>query len=470
MSKTKQQGKNKTTALKVPHRTAPLPDTLTPVPGYPTKLCIYKLAASCYWWVRYYDGKIYRRSTKTDDKNKAYAFAKKFYDEIQLKRAQGLAVTSKTRFEACAAAMLKTMEAKIARKELTQDTYDIAKLRLNKTVLPFFAGMDVADVHYEKLEAFLLMLSHKGGAKGFGKEKEQLSSSTINSYLKLVRGVLGQAFKSRFIPAVPTFPTVNVADNARGYFGTREYSDLWRRALKLNGQQFDVRKMPGKNGQEGKGQFVETVKGNNKGRLVRRVRITHDLHELVLFMVNSFMRPTDLKNLQHKHVQKVERHGCKFLVLNLPPSKKHDKPIATMELAVKVYDRLKNKHKAAGLGVGPNDYVFMPQYANRDYAYKELARQFDVLLWSTGLGKDARGADRTLYSLRHTCIMYRLMFGVGMSTLVLAKNARTGEDMLKRFYASQLEGVDNIKMLQSRRRKQQVTKRPEDYIEEVVAE
>ena len=212
------------------------------------------------------------------------------------------------------------------------------------------------------------------------------------------------------------------------------------------------------------------MKGNNKGRLVRRVRITHDLHELVLFMVNSFIRPTDLKNLQHKHVQKVERHGCKFLVLNLPPSKKHDKPIATMELAVKVYDRLKNKHKAAGLGVGPNDYVFMPQYANRDYAYKELARQFDVLLWSTGLGKDARGADRTLYSLRHTCIMYRLMFGVGMSTLVLAKNARTGEDMLKRFYASQLEGVDNIKMLQSRRRKQQVTKRPEDYIEEVVAE
>ncbi|MGV1017909.1 MAG: hypothetical protein ACOYBW_11105, partial [Fluviibacter phosphoraccumulans] len=85
-------------------------------------------------------------------------------------------------------------------------------------------------------------------------------------------------------------------------------------------------------------------------------------------------------------------------------------------------------------------------------------------------GKDARGADRTLYSLRHTCIMYRLMFGVGMSTLVLAKNARTGEDMIKRFYASQLEGVDNIRMLQSRRRKQQVTKRPEDYIEEIVAD
>lgn len=461
--------KSKSTALgKSRHRTTPLPGTLSPVPAHPTTLCIYKLAASSYWWVRYYkDGKIYRRSTKEEDKNRAYRFAKDFFAEIHLKRAQGLAVTNKTSFHACAMAMLKAMESQVSRKALTQETYDIAQLRLDKTVIPFFAGMDVADIHYEKLEAFVDMLSHRGGAKGFGKEKEQLASSTINSYLKLVRRVLKQAFKNRYIAAIPTFPTVVVTDNARGFFTTKEYSALWRRALKLCGTKYDIRKIADEDGVEGKGVFVKTAK-NNKGRLIRRVQITHDLHELVLFMVNSFIRPTDIKNLKHKHVQYTTKSGCRFLLLNLPPSKKHDKPIATMETAVKVYDRLKAKHKEAGLGVTANDYVFMPQYSNREYALKELARQFDVLLWSTKLRKDASGADRSLYSLRHTCLMYRLMFGVGINTLVLAKNARTSEDMINRFYASQLTGVDNISMIQSRQRKRTVATKKVDFIEQIV--
>ena len=70
------------------HRTTPLKDTLFSVPNYPTKLTLYQIEASRYWWVRYYDeGRIYRRSTKTDDKRKAIEFAKKFYEEIKIGRA-----------------------------------------------------------------------------------------------------------------------------------------------------------------------------------------------------------------------------------------------------------------------------------------------------------------------------------------------------------------------------------------------
>ena len=76
-----------TTALKAKHRTTPLAASITPVPGYPRKLTIYQLEASSYWWVRYYtDGKIVRRSTKTEDKSQAYKFAKAFYDELNLRR------------------------------------------------------------------------------------------------------------------------------------------------------------------------------------------------------------------------------------------------------------------------------------------------------------------------------------------------------------------------------------------------
>ena len=33
-------------------RTVPIPSTITPVPGYPLKLVVYKIAASKFWQVR----------------------------------------------------------------------------------------------------------------------------------------------------------------------------------------------------------------------------------------------------------------------------------------------------------------------------------------------------------------------------------------------------------------------------------
>ncbi len=442
---------SKTTALKERHRTAPLPETLSHVPGYPHKLTIYKLEASSYWWVRYYiEGKIVRRSTKTEDKNKAYSFAKSFFNELELRRAQGLAVRSKTSFDACALAMLVSMEAQVSRKEITQITYDINKYRLNKSILPFFKRKDVADINYELLEKFLHSLS-KASDEEEAEDVEPLSSSTINGYMKLVRKVLNYAFKHRYIQAVPTFPAVSVKDNARGFFTTAEYRLLWERARKLNGARFDLRKRTNKEGKELKAEYALSTK-KAAGRLIRRVAITTDLHELVVFMVNSFLRPTDIKNLQHKHVE-IVRGEHTYLRLSLPTSKKHDAPVVTMRLAVKVYERLKKWHRAQKHGVGADDYVFLPQYKKRDYAMKELQRQFDVLLWSTKLGKGPKGEDRTMYSLRHTCIMYRLMYGEGMDVVTLARNARTSAEMIDRFYASRLQGEMNIGLLQSRRKK-----------------
>jgi hypothetical protein len=95
----------------------------------------------------------------------------------------------------------------------------------------------------------------------------------------------------------------------------------------------------------------------------------------------------------------------------------------------------------------------LPQYKdNRDYALKQLQRQFEIVMQDTGLGLGSDGEERTLYSLRHTAIMYRLLFGDGINTLALARNARTSVEMIDRFYAKPLTGEMNIAMLQSRRR------------------
>jgi hypothetical protein len=53
--------------------------------------------------------------------------------------------------------------------------------------------------------------------------------------------------------------------------------------------------------------------------------------------------------------------------------------------------------------------------------------------------------------LRHTSLMFRLLYGQGIDMLTLARNARTSVQMIEKFYASSLDGEMNVKMLQSRR-------------------
>jgi len=90
--------------------------------------------------------------------------------------------------------------------------------------------------------------------------------------------------------------------------------------------------------------------------------------------------------------------------------------------------------------------------ASRDFAMKQLAKQFEIVLDVTKFKMSIAGEPRSLYSLRHSCIMYRLMFGFGIDTLTLARNARTSPEMIDRFYAAPLQGEMNVGMLQSKRR------------------
>ena len=66
------------------------------------------------------------------------------------------------------------------------------------------------------------------------------------------------------------------------------------------------------------------------------------------------------------------------------------------------------------------------------------------------------GQLRTLYSLRHTAITFRLLYGNGIDLLTLARNARTSVEMIERFYSSNLTAEMNIEMLQSKRIKPQL--------------
>jgi hypothetical protein len=73
------------------------------------------------------------------------------------------------------------------------------------------------------------------------------------------------------------------------------------------------------------------------------------------------------------------------------------------------------------------------------------------VLVATGLRLGQLGQTRTLYSLRHTAIMFRLLYGRGIDLLTLARNARTSVQMIEKFYAANLTAEMNIDLIQGRR-------------------
>ncbi len=425
-------------------RTTPIKSSLTHVPNYPKKLVIYQLAASPYWWVRYYnDGKIHRKSTKTTDKRKALSAAKQFYDDVTLgnHKATPRAIQQIAKFADCAQAMLDAQRDKVEREQITKITHENDEWRLKKHVLPHFGTLRLDQIDYFSVEQFLSKLT-----------KEKLSAATVNAYIGLVRKVLSYGQLRGAITALPRLPKVKRDDEPRGWFTAREYRKLAQAAKRLSGKIYEVRLV--KELKEGETHnrlvVVKSTSKKKEGTRLRTITISADLRNVIAFMVNSFIRPTDLKNLQHKHIEIIESDERKYLRLSLPKSKKHDTPIVTMKYAVDVYQRQVALYESLGMAK-KSDYLFLPNQPNRDSALTDLQKQMAILLDDCGLRKGPRDEDRSLYSLRHTCIMYRLLYGEGLDLLTLARNARTSPEMIDRFYARHLSAEMNVAKLQSKR-------------------
>lgn len=402
------------------HRTQPIPSSLQKVTGYGT-LTIYQMEASPFWYARYYeDGKIVRRSLKVADKKEAIKAAKKVFVDLKHRKMNNLPFTKASGFEVCARGLLKENEARAARGELSKQKIQYDTARLESDLLPHFGKYEVADVDYGVISSYI---------NGLSKPDRPLSINSLKIHLSHIKTIMRYAHRVGAILSLPAFPKLKTVDTARAWFNSGEYGAL-HSVCRAN--------------------IGETVTVKTKdGRFLRNVTITQELYDLIIFMMNSFIRPTDVKVLQHKHVH-VMRGKRTYLRLTHPPTKGHADPVVTLEMAVEVYDRLLERQKREGFGK-PDDYLFQPEQQNRDYALRNLSRQFDQLLKLANLKETANGEARTLYSLRHTCIMNRLIKGDNIALLTLARNARTSVEMIDRFYAKPLTAEMNVDQLQSRR-------------------
>jgi integrase/PHD/YefM family antitoxin component YafN of YafNO toxin-antitoxin module len=321
--------------------------------------------------------------------------------------------------------------ARARRGEVADASVQVLRNRLKAHVLPALGDMDVRKIRPRTLEDFLTRL-----------QAAELSNVTISQYMVIVRKAMKLAVKLGWIDRLPEFPAVKTPAKPRAMITVMEYRRLVQAARRLQSS------------------GVQAPCINAEGELVtarfwvpEADRLMQaDLAAAMRFMVNAFVRPTDVKVLRHKHIE-VVRGAKTYLRLNLPETKKHVGAVVTMPAAVRVYEAMLRRARAMGVGE-PDDFVFLPHHHDRNYALSLLGFWFKWALREAEVAEvDATGGKRTLYSLRHSAIMYRLMYGQGIDMLTLARNARTSVPMIERHYASALTGEMNIDLLHSRRRR-----------------
>jgi len=403
----------------------PLTSTIKRIKGYPDKLIYFRVASSPYFWARtYMYGKYFTKSLKTIDPAEAKQRCIEFFNDKLATGGIGKGTVNSRKFASVAHQMLE-----IDKKQTTsRQSYDDFN-RFKKQLLPFFGETDIGNINNAKLREFLVKL-----------QNAKLSPATVKHYFLVLKKIFKYAAENEIIKSIPPFPKIAGANSVtkRDWLELEEYKTLCDAAEKLAKDKVVVRGVP----------------------------VTEELKLLFQFMVNTFIRPSDLRNLKFEHIQIKTNPKAKtadekrYLLLKHPKSKVHDNEVVSMPRAVFVYENLlalMKKRKRVENGAStqrvkgtygkPGDYLFFPEYSNRTTAMAIVGRQFRRALEEAKL-KTVDDEKHSLYSLRHSAIMFRLTKG-DVDTLTLAKNARTSQLMIERFYASRLTPQMNLDKLHS---------------------
>lgn len=323
-----------------------------------------------------------------------------------------------------ARSLLQAERARVQRKEIAWGSWQIMSNRMDAHLLPLLGDRLARDIDGTAAQELIDRLG-----------EQDFSSTTIAQYMVLLRKTLMHGVLTGVLEEMPRLPKVKIRSQPRGSFSVAEYRQLVATARRLAGQPHPV---------------LATLQPGERFWIARELLyMPRELPWLIRWMVNTFVRPSDVKSVRHRHID-VVRGKHVYLRMRLPETKRHSQPMVSLRPAVQVYEVLHSHRRAQGWGAA-DDYLFFPELKNREHALAVLNFFFKWVLQEAGLETGPLGQKRTLYCLRHTAITLRLLYGQGIDMLTLARNARTSVNMIERFYASILSGEMNVGLLQSRR-------------------
>ncbi|GLV28415.1 hypothetical protein TomTYG75_09380 [Sphingobium sp. TomTYG75] len=367
------------------------------------------VAGSPFYYARFRkDGRQVTRSLKTKDVHDARQKAQAIAEKLGYRKTPEKIDYSFNRF---AADTIEADRKKVKRGERAPTVVSFNEWILKKHLSDRIGNIDIRKLDYQRMQEVVDELTDL-----------ELKSASIKRIMVMVSKTLKTAVRAGALTHVPMMPEVSLKQGTRGWFSELEFDRLLKSC-------------------------ADHAAAKTK---VRSQIIGQELRRFIMIMVDTFLRPSDAKLLRHRHIEIVRTNRTQYLRISTDFSKTVATPIISMPGAVEIYQEILDEQQANGFG-GPDDFLFLPQYTGRNFALEMLRRQFRVVVESAGLSVSASGEARTIYSLRHTAIMFRLISGDAIDLLTLARNARTSVEMIDRFYAKHLTAEMNVEQLHGKK-------------------
>ncbi|MGZ2483148.1 integrase [Rhizobium pisi] len=366
------------------------------------KVLVYRRENSKRWQCSTrINGRNWRMSTGEDSLALAKEFAEDWFFRMKAKEKGG-GLKDERSFKEAAKRFLEEYDVITGG---TRNRFHVVgnERRLRLYLLPFFGELGLSEVTAGKVQEYRVMRYNSAPERVSptspdGKPEKKLpAKSTLHKEIVTLRQVLKTAIRHGWLAHLPdlSMPYKSAEKIAhRAWFSSEEYKRLYTATR-------------------------NRVDRHENGRFHWHAE---QLHDYVLFMANTGLRPDEANRLQYRDVEIVEDEETKETILLIQVRGKRGVGYCkSMPSAVFPFERLLQRNLPK-----PDDLMFPGSHLE----------MFNNILEEEGLKFDREGNRRTAYSLRHTYICLRLMEGADIYQI--AKNCRTSVEMIEKYYASHI--------------------------------
>ena len=282
--------------------------------------------------------------------------------------------------------------------------------RLRKHLIPFFGDKRLSQVTSGLVQEYRI---HRLETSKAQRDKAP-ARNTMHQEIVVLRQVLKLAMRHGFLTYLPDLSQpyrTNTKISHRAWFSPEEYKKLYEATRRR------VENPPKK----------------------RWLWSYEQLHDYVLVMVNTGLRPDEAARLQFRDVTIVDDDRTGETILEIEVRGKRGVGYCkSTKGAVLPFKRLRDRKRPKADPSNPKKNILAkPEPTDLLFPLAGHRELFNNVLDEEGLKFDRENQRRTAYSLRHTYICLRLMEGADIYQI--AKNCRTSVEMIEKYYASHIK-------------------------------
>ncbi len=379
------------------------------------RLQVYRRGESRFWQCAARVGsQRFRNSTKEEDLARAKDIAEGWYLELRGKLRNGEIIKKERTFGEAAEHYLR--QARVLAASVRSPKYiEFMQLRMNRHILPFFSKYPLSEVNRGLVQTYRVKRAEETIAASATADKpgKPPARSTMLQEIVHIRQVLKHAEGMGWIQHIPSLDMpymTHAKRERRAWFSPEEYEQLYKATRRR----------------------IED--GERRGWKSHY----EDLHDFVLFMANTGLRPDEALRLEIRDVQIEDDYATKKTILVIDVRGKTGTGYCkSMPGAVMPFKRLRQR-RMEELNRVEFDEPTAKKLLPTTRVFRKFNRElFNAILREEGLKHDRDGRVRTAYSLRHTYISMRLMEGADIYQI--ANNCRTSVQMIEQFYAAHIK-------------------------------